>query len=329
MVYVGNVLYKYKGVMPSNTIIDVREGIKSISSWAFNNCSGLVAVNLPNSISKIGTGAFRHTSLSKVFIPNNVESIGEDAFYGCGLLDSVIIGDGVKSIGGYAFYNCSLRSVSFGKNVSWIAEYAFAHNTSLVSIVLGDNVGSIGNYAFYNCSSLESITIPQAMKNIHYKAFYECSSLANIFYRGTEGQWENIQISDYNNVLYEATKHFCVDISEEVSVIGLSESYVYTGSEIKPDVKVLYDEEELVLGVDYEIAYVDNVQVGTATLIVKMCGKYVGEVTLKFDIIEETATLMDYIDSNESGILYNIQGHRVLNHERGLLITNGRKILIK
>ena len=67
----------------------------------------------------------------------------------------------------------------------------------------------------------------------------------------------------------------------------------------------------------------------TATLIVKMCGKYVGEVTLKFDIIEETATLMDYIDSNESGILYNIQGHRVLNHERGLLITNGRKILIK
>ena len=58
VVYAGKVLYAYKGTMPSNTKINIKEGTTGITGNAFRDCSGLTSVTIPNSVTSIGTYAF-------------------------------------------------------------------------------------------------------------------------------------------------------------------------------------------------------------------------------------------------------------------------------
>ena len=81
---------------------------------AFQNCSGLTSVTIPDSVKSIGIWAFgRCTSLTSITIPNSVTIIGNYDFLDCTSLTSVYIGSGVTSIGNYSFYNCtSLNSIT-------------------------------------------------------------------------------------------------------------------------------------------------------------------------------------------------------------------------
>ena len=107
LVYAGNVAYRYKGTMPANTSIILKEGTVGISPSAFFDCSGLTSVTIGNGVTSIGSSAFYGCSgLTSVIIPNSVTSIGSSAFYNCSDLTSITIGNGVTSIGSYAFEGC-------------------------------------------------------------------------------------------------------------------------------------------------------------------------------------------------------------------------------
>ena len=58
VVYAGKVLYVYKGTMPSNTKINIKEGTTGITDYAFSGCSGLTSLTIPNSVTSIGKNAF-------------------------------------------------------------------------------------------------------------------------------------------------------------------------------------------------------------------------------------------------------------------------------
>ena len=132
---------KYTGsvVIPEKvTYENVEYSVTSIENRAFEGCSGLTSITIPNSVTIIGESAFWYCSgLTSITIPNSVTSIGNNAFYGCSGLTYITIPNSVTSIGGNAFYYCS----------------------GLTSVTIPNSVTSIGDAAFYNCSGLKKVIV--------------------------------------------------------------------------------------------------------------------------------------------------------------------------
>ncbi len=182
LVYVGKVAYKYKGEMPANTQITIKDGTLGIAGSAFYGCSGLTSITIPNSVTSIERDAFLGCSgLTSITIPNSVTSIGSYAFNNCSGLTSITIPNSVISISNSAFSGCSgLTSITIPNSVTSIGYSAFSWCTSLTSITIPNSVTSIGSYAFSWCTSLTTITIPKNVTSIENCAFQDCSSLTRV-----------------------------------------------------------------------------------------------------------------------------------------------------
>ena len=88
------------------TSIDIPNSVTSIGGWAFSRCTGLTSIDIPNSVTAISIGTFRYCSgLTGIGIPNSVTKIGDYAFEGCTRLTSVNIPNSVSYVGFCAFYN--------------------------------------------------------------------------------------------------------------------------------------------------------------------------------------------------------------------------------
>ena len=162
--------------------VTIPEGVTSIGEYAFEDCSSLASVTIPESVTSIGDRAFWNcSSLASVTIPESVTSIGDYAFSYCRSLASVTIPEGVTSIGGGAFRSCSsLASVTIPEGVTSIGDYAFSGCSSLASVTIPESVTSIGGSAFSGCSSLASVTIPESVTSFGDSAFNGCSSLTSV-----------------------------------------------------------------------------------------------------------------------------------------------------
>ena len=166
-----------------------------------------------NIVSPYNSNAFGATIISNEIINgigaitfnNSVTTIGTNAFRSCSSLTSVTIGDSVTTIGEYAFSGCSsLTSVTIPDSVTSIGQYAFSSCSNLTSVNIPDSVTTIGSSAFYNCRSLTSVTIPDSVTTIGKYAFEDCSSLTGV-YISDIAAWCNISFGSWDsNPLYYA-----------------------------------------------------------------------------------------------------------------------------
>ena len=145
-VYIGKTLYQYKGLVPEEGTVTVRNGTERIAGYAFCDCPGL----------------------RRIDFPSGLREIGESSFEGCSVLSEIVLPDGMENIRKNAFRNdACLRSVLFPGTAAIIGDGAFRGCKALRHVSLPESLRSVGEGVFSGCSFLEKLNIPER------SAFYD------------------------------------------------------------------------------------------------------------------------------------------------------------
>ena len=207
-IYFGSILYKWKGYMGDNNVIEIKDGTKNINENAFYKCEGNSSVIIPNSVTSIGHGAFYDCSgLTSITIPNSVTSIGDYAFEGCTNLSSVALH--CKEISSW-FSGLTIKNIELGDEVEIIGEYAFAGFSGLTSITIPNSLTTIGYSAFKGCSGLTSISIPNSVTSIGTNVFQGCTNLSSVA----------VYCKEIGNCFSGLTSIKNIELGDEVETIG-------------------------------------------------------------------------------------------------------------
>ena len=141
----------------------IKDGVTSIGSWAFYNCSALTQVTIPESVTNIGYYAFLDCSaLTQMDIPNSVTSINSWMFEGTALYDNA--DNWINNV--LYVDNCLIEaktelsgSYEITSGTRIIADDAFSGCSALTQVTIPDGVTSIGSSAFTGCSALAEMTV--------------------------------------------------------------------------------------------------------------------------------------------------------------------------
>ncbi len=272
----------------------IGNGTKNIRMAAFNSCENLKTVIFGENLEQIGGYAFTNChNLTNVYIPSKVSSIGGNAFAGCSNIGSFLVDESnqyysndesgallnkdqtylhyyplgnadafyqvpqsVETIGYYCFAESKLKQINCSKSLAEISSGVFADCTELNSIFIYDDVTTIGDYAFQGCISL-----------------------GDVYYSGTEDDWNLIEIFSENDCLLNAIIHFeqveyniidKVESSDSYTVRADGEFSKFTG--VKVDGELVdssnYTATEGSTIIEFKADYLETLEAGEHTVSV-------------------------------------------------------------
>lgn len=186
-----------------NKVVIYENSVKTIGMAAFEYCSSLADIVLPEGVTTIARSAFWGcSSLSRIDLPEGVTTIGHSAFYGCEKLSSVKLPNSLTTIEGFAFSGCNGLTITIPDNVESMSMLTFSDCTGLditipgrfltkienpigsnckdVRVTIAEGTTVIEEYAFQKRPGIVSVTIPESVTSIGHAAFWQCSGLTDI-----------------------------------------------------------------------------------------------------------------------------------------------------
>ena len=295
-------------VIPTQTVNPLTgETVKvtAVEQTEFVDSNAVRSVTIPDEIVTLRERAFYNLkSLEKVTMGAGIVELPTDCFRGCSKLTSVNL-DNILTYNDGCLAYTALKSIQVNNNATFTSG-AFYNNDSLISAVLPDNMSVINTGMFAACTNLTSFEIPSTVTKLEEFAFGGCKSL-EITVPDTVTTFETHCLNNVKMV-YCTSNSACAKYCEENGVkykltdvappnandfeVTLSEdSFVYSGYEEKPEnVTVYYKGKELwgaspyVDNPDYSVQYTNNINAGTASVVITGMGDYIGTKVVNYTI---------------------------------------------
>ena len=192
------------------TDVIIGDGVISIEEFAFAYCTNLTNVTLGENVNSIGNYVFFKSNLQDITIPESVTSIGEDTFANCKNLTTIVIGDNITSLHASAFANSAYYNDenNWENGLLYIGKNLIASKGDISNeCVIKDGTLYIAHCAFVSYKNLTSVVIPESVISIGKNVFWLCNNLTNVYYNGTQSNWNEIEIG-YNYNLNSTTLYY-------------------------------------------------------------------------------------------------------------------------
>lgn len=209
----------------SITSIFIPENVIRINyDWAFDGCTGLIniSVDSKNKIYASQDGMLLNkekdilyvcpNGINKCTIPQSVKKIDCWAFRGCSNLTELVIPDTVTEIYPYpdlsnlSFDGCTfLKKLTLTGNMKywnkngWDSLYGLS-NTNLATAIVKEGTTSLSG-TFSGASKLTTVYLPATLKVFGKDTFKNCSGLKEVYFAGTQDQWDALTIEEGNQEL--------------------------------------------------------------------------------------------------------------------------------
>lgn len=289
--------------------------LEVLDDGVFHGCDSLVTINLPNRLKTICAYSFKGcVSLNFIEIPNGINTIEQGAFADCVNLNNIIVPNSVNKITTTnldtdIFENTNQNLTIYGQLDSYIQQYANLKQIEFKDI----NDFNIENiYEIYEVGKRRetSVTIQaDTFSSTYWDAYWEIedkniakiknskkSSLqVGINYRViTAAYIEGVSIGETyltlrakDGTIIRTFRVKVIMVNEDISDLNIGDisAQTYTGEEIKPNISIKSSDGRI-LGkdIDYTMSYSNNINKGTATVIIKGIDTYKGEIIKTFEI---------------------------------------------
>ena len=170
----------------------------------------------------------------------------KETLTGSVVIPETLNGYPVTTIGSGAFLqNTEITSVTIPDSVKTIGEGAFQQCYMLQKVIGGKGVTTIESQAFFYCNHITRLALSETVTYIGEAAFTDCFALTDVYYTGTQTQWEQVQIEENNHSLTDAVIHF------EASMPALSGDLDHSESVDEED--VIYLLQHVLMPADFPV----------------------------------------------------------------------------
>ena len=276
----------------------IPDGVTSIGSGAFYNCSGLASIVIPNSVASIGESAFKGCKkLTSLTLPEDLSVIKRQAIYGCSSLESITIPASVEYIFQEAFAGCqNMKQVYvLSENPPFLSDNSFSNYDIILCVPEVSKDKYLSTEPWNKFTAIKTLTGEDLVKEKCVKPTISYQNGKLIFYCETDGAVCQSTITDADITSYSSNE-VQLEVTYHISVYATKAGY--ENSETTTATLCWIDVEPKTEGTTDEVVNVNNVKAravliqsngnqliisgvdeGTAISVFDIAGRPVGSTT--------------------------------------------------